>query len=293
MTQQHQHFPWLALIVGLLIGAAGGLYYAWFLNPVELVDVAPSQLVPADQSAYILLISQAYLQDNDLDRAKTRLFTLKVHDLASTVSQEADQALANGRDPDTVRAFTALAEALGGHPRALEIFSLTTQPTSIAENGTPTPTFEGIPTITPTPIVTITPTLLILTSTPTPDIVHETRFNLITLTPIICQDDYLYGQIEVYVNDSDGNGIPGLQVKVEWEGQEDDFYTGLKPEITPGYADFAMEPNKLYKVTLVGLAPAVVGIDSTPCTSDTGSTIIPTYQLVFAPAPDLTETPAP
>jgi hypothetical protein len=300
MTRQPaQRIPWFAIVLGLLIGTGGGLVYAWLVNPVNLVDVAPFQLVSADQEAYIVLISEAYMQDRDLHRARARLEALEIRDPAVLLSDIADTALLNGHDPREIRALATLAEALGGHPQAAELgFTGTIQPTIGAS--TPTPTFEGVPTLTPTLNAgPATATLNIPTSTPTPDFVQETDFDLIS-SDRLCDDDHIGGLIEVLVYNDLEEGIPGLLVKVEWEGQEDNFYTGLKPDISPGYADFLMEPNKLYTVILVGLAEPVVGtVDSAPCTTDSGERITPTFQLVFAPAPDLEteepfiETPAP
>ena len=43
-SSSETRFPWLALVIGLLAGLAGGLYYAWFLNPVQFVNVSPDRL---------------------------------------------------------------------------------------------------------------------------------------------------------------------------------------------------------------------------------------------------------
>jgi hypothetical protein len=279
----------LALVLGLLLGAVGGLAYAWFLNPVSLVDIGPDQLVPEDQRAYVLLISEAYLADRDLDRARARLDALRVRDVAALVSEQADRALLNGDDPSEIRALTALAEALGASPLAAEVFSGTGQPTTAPITATITATFEAMPGLTSTPEnPSATPTLTIPTLTPTPDFLSETELDLIALETV-CEDDYPAGRIEVYVRDALGRGVPGLEIHVDWEDQQDRFFTGMKLEIDPGYSDFQMEPDKLYTVTLVGLAEPVVGISSAPCATPSGQMITPTYQLVYAPASESDE----
>jgi hypothetical protein len=73
---------------------------------------------------------------------------------------------------------------------------------------------------------------------------------------------------------------------VEWEEQQATFFTGLKPDVDPGYADFEMEPNRTYTVTLVGFSEPVLGIDSHACETPSGTAQAPTYQLVFAPTMD-------
>lgn len=277
-----QPFPIFALLTGLIIGVVGGLGYAWFLNPVQLVNVAPSQLPTEDRQAYILLISQAYMQDRRLDKAQARLQALGIREMGQVVAQQADDALSRAADQREIAALTALAQALGANPLAAEIFSSTTQPTRLPNDGSPTATFESMASITPTlNAPTITPTHLIPTSTPTPIRIVETDFNLIDLSAARCDADSTPGRIEIYVEDSDGAGIPGLEIQIVWEGQTDRFFTGLKPEIDPGYADFQMEPNKVYTISLVGLAEAVQGINSAPC-AETG--LMPSYELLFAPA---------
>ncbi len=44
--------------------------------------------------------------------------------------------------------------------------------------------------------------------------------------------------------------LPGTLVIVAWQGGEERFYTGLKPEKGPGYADFAPTPGILYTLRL-------------------------------------------
>jgi hypothetical protein len=290
MRPRRMRFPWLALILGSIIGVGGGLYYAWFLNPVNLVNIAPAQLNADDRELYILLISESYLQDGNLARAQARLASLGLHDPAEAVSVLADSAFLSGGDTGQIRALTTLAEALGGAPLAAEVYSGTTAPTLPGITATITATFEAVPS--PTPPVSLTPSVTPISSTPTPTALVPTASDLDLLARnVICDDDYPAGRIEVYVNTEFERGIPGVEVHVVADsGLADTFYTGLKPEISPGYADFQMEADQVYSVTLVGLTDPVFGIDSTPCVTGSGQSNIPTYQLYFGPAE---ETPEP
>jgi hypothetical protein len=284
MSQRRQPFPWLALLIGLILGAAGGWAYAWFLNPVILINITPQQLVAEDQRQYIILVSEAYLQDHNLDRARVRLNYLGIRgDIAQMIADLADRAMLNGADLRETRALATLAEALGANPRAAEVFSGTAQPTSALEMPTITATFEGMPTITPSlDNPTASPTRVVPTATNTPDFVIETEMQLILRNPV-CDPNYPVGRIEIWVRDALGRGIPGVRIQVEWEGREETLFTGLMPDIDPGYADYQMEePNTRYTVTLVGLAEPVFGIDSTPCP---GLNQLPTFILVFEPEP--------
>jgi hypothetical protein len=271
---------WSLLIIGLIAGIAGGLAYAWFVNPVNYVDISPQQLKAANQQQYVLLVSQAYLHDVDLARAQQRLAALGVPDAAGLVSRQADDAFSKGSSPDQIRALTVLAEALGGHPQSAEVFS----GTAVAPGGTltVTPTFEAIPTLTPS-ATPPPPSPTLPTPTETPVLIPTNATLKLVAIQTLCKASYPAGRLEVYVLDVSGGGIPAVKVAVTWDGGSDTFFTGLKPDVNPGYADFQMEANKTYAVTLVALADPVVGISSAPCKTDTGAAQLPSYQLTFAP----------
>ena len=128
MQEDSPRFPWIALVIGLVIGIAGGLYYGWYINPVDWVNIGPDKLNAEDQQEYILLVSEAYLHEQEIARARARLAALGAKDIAELVSLQADEALLRGDDPNTVRALTTMAEALGGSPMAAEVFSGTSVP---------------------------------------------------------------------------------------------------------------------------------------------------------------------
>ena len=67
---------------------------------------------------------------------------------------------------------------------------------------------------------------------------------------VLC-DDKTGGLLRVYVRDGKGKPLPGIQVAVTWSGGSDRLFTGFKPEVDPGYADFTMKAGEEYSVTLV------------------------------------------
>lgn len=278
--------PFFAVLLGLLFGAAGGLYYAWFVNPVSVTDISPNQLDEENLSGYVLLISEAYLIDQDVDRARARLRTVEATDASGLVAQLADDAFLSADDPQEVRALTILAEALGEAPEAAEVFSGTVVPTSVPL-GTPTATFRPAGQETLTPTRTPRPTLAPIT--PTEPFI-QSDLELVS-REVSCNEDEDVGLIEVIVLDSNGEGLPGLPIRVSWEERDDVFYTGFKPEAGLGFADFEMEPELEYSVEIVSLTDAVSGINSTECTTDSDLLSIPSYQLIFAPDITVIETP--
>jgi hypothetical protein len=276
-----QSFPWGALLVGLLIGIVGGVIYAWFLNPVTFVNIAPDRLSDEDKALYILIVAEAYSAEGDSARAAARLELLDLRDNGEAVAAQADAAFLRGEPPEIVRALTTLAEALGKQPLAAEVFSGTQAGPSTASTlsrpaaePTQSPTAEQVLTPQPGPTLPPAPTLLIA---------PDTQFNL-SVRSVECPDTGEDGQLEVLVTDEFGGGIPGIEIRVQWDTGQDTFFTGLKPEISPGFADFQIEPDQRYSITLIGLSEPVVGIEAARCATQSGQSIPPQIRLVFTPA---------
>ncbi len=76
-----------------------------------------------------------------------------------------------------------------------------------------------------------------------------------------------------------------MQLRLTWPGGENKFYTGFKPEIDPGYADFQMEPDRRYELSLtsvdtVGPIPEIEINPTTLCPT-LPADILPSWQVVF------------
>jgi hypothetical protein len=92
------------------------------------------------------------------------------------------------------------------------------------------------------------------------------------------------GLLRIYVRDRLGEGVPGVEIVVDWSGGQDRFFTGLKPEVDPGYADFEMQPGERYRINPVsvetsGSLPEVT-LSDTLC-PDLPAGVIPSWQVVF------------
>lgn len=259
---------WRPLLIVLAVGLLLGLGYAWFVNPVTYVDVAPNQLGADDQREYLLLIAQSYARDGDLDRARARLSWLGVADVERWVEVRADEALLRGADQRDVAALAGLAAALGGAPMAAGGVSEGVGP---SEAATPLPGVEDAPL----------PTLPAGGSAPTLALpalgAGEASFALIG-RETVCDDPALAGVVAVEVVDASGEGIPGVEVVAAWVGGEDRFFTGLKPERGRGYADFALEDGQVIGVALAGRSDAVSGVGAEGCEGGAAG-----YWLTFGP----------
>lgn len=251
------------LLLGLLVGLAGSLYYAWVINPVVYTDASPARLSERYQAEYILLVSQSLAQDGDWARAQTRLARLNDPDLAGTVDGLLAQFVREQREPEEIRTLAYLARQMGVETQAVALFA----PTPLPELR-PTPTRASLgtavsssPTNTPFPTSLPSPTALPTqpgTSTPEPN------FRLLDQQRL-CRPDEDVNRIEVFTQDAFLNDLAGVEVIVTWQNGRDHFFTGFKPEKGPGYGDFAMEPDISYSVSLAEGSPEVSGLRLEPC----------------------------
>jgi hypothetical protein len=275
-------FSWHAL-AGFLLGIAAGLVYAWVLSPIEYVDTPPSLLREDFKDEYRAAIAAAYRSNGDLERARTRLLSLGDEDPLQAIAMQAQRTLASGGSAQLLGDLALLANALQGNlPETLP-----PSPTRTPRLQTPTIPPEGYTPTTPTQTVTPsrTPTLTI-PNTPTP---RPTR----TPTPTpgkpyillarneICSVKLSEGLLMVYTQNSDGDPVAGAEIIVSWEGGEEHFYTGLKPELGDGYADFTMMPETAYTVRIGGGSETVSDIHAPLCEDKNGESYWGSVRLKF------------
>jgi hypothetical protein len=89
-------------------------------------------------------------------------------------------------------------------------------------------------------------------------------------TRLICNPDQAQPLIQIQVQDAAGQPVPSIELVVTWEGGEDRFYTGLKPELGLGYADFLMMPEVLYSLRLAEGGQAINDISAAECLLEDG-----------------------
>jgi hypothetical protein len=270
------------LVLGLALGVGAGLAYAWYIQPVGLTETRPASLRADYQAEYIQLVAQAFAVDGDATRARTRLKQLGNTDPTERVIALAQQLLAANGDAESVRALGQLAAVLGAAP-------VTPTPLAVDQTATPSTPTEP-PTVTPTPTASATPT-----PSPIPSI---TPIPLPTLEPsptpigalyfveqqIVCDPSATVSLIQVLATDAQYRPVPGVEVLVEWAGGSgfDHFFTGLKPDRSPGYGDFMMSPHTVYTVRLAtNPAEAVTGLVIPECQTAAGQKYAGSWALVF------------
>jgi hypothetical protein len=262
-----------------VLGLAAGLFITWQLWPVEYYNTDPIDLRQEHKDDYVVMIAAAYAQDSDLETAASRLEILGFEEPTQVVLGLFQRYGEAGYTEET-RSLARLAYDLGIEDVALlpyiEQPTSTPEPTATPEP-TPTETVAPPPTVTPTevppePTATATetppePTATVTATepappptntptappedTPTPTVAVDFDYQLVERSDLGCTSDGDGDYILVQVNDENGRGVAGVEVLVKGSGVEDTFFTGLKPEVDPGFADFLVTAPGTYTVEVM------------------------------------------
>ncbi|HNN14888.1 MAG TPA: hypothetical protein PKL78_15105 [Anaerolineales bacterium] len=271
--------------IALLIGLGLGLLYSWRISPVTYVDANPAILRADFKDQYRIAIAASYAATQDLARAQSRLGLLGDPDPIAELSAQAQRMLAQGESFEAVQPLAQLAT------------DLTQGFTSNPIAPTPFPTFS-------TPVAQFTPTLTdstqdvaeaTETTAPQPTLSFEQTalapVNLETITPrptstptagpgapfalvsqeTICDPGQIRGLMQFMLQDSRRKEVPGVEIIVTWNAGEDRFFTGFKPELGDGYADFVMQENVVYNIRIVTGGSFVSNISAPACTDPNGA----------------------
>lgn len=260
-----QRGPWY-LLFGLTIGLGLGLLISWGIAPVTYTDTAPVSLQTQFKDQYRLMIARAYQANGDVGRAQSRLALLGDPDPGAALLAQADRLLVAGDPDQAAAALLALAEALG-EPVVYPTAAATSTPTAAATappGGRPTPTRR--PTSTPTAVFSPTPR-----PTPTPTPTLGAYFTVIVQEEV-CNPALTPGLLQIEVQDASRQPIAGMEIIVTWPGGQERLFTGLKPELGNGYADFRMAPGVPYAVRLLpDSVPAASDLRAPTCIADGSS----------------------
>ena len=252
---------WFPFLIGIGLGLAGGLYYAWIINPVEYTDTAPDSLRADFRADYLALIASAYASTDDLLRARTRLALFSELDPGTELAALAQQRLASGFSEVEAAALARLAADLTSPPRS------------------PVSTPTGGPFTPATPVPSPLPS-----STPRPSPTPGAPFTLASQEKV-CDPLLSAPLIQVEVSDAAEGGVPGVEIIVVWDAGEDHFFTGLKPELGQGYADFTMSEGVNYTLRLADTAQLVTDLTTHPCEQPDGTPYLGSWLIQFHQSP--------
>ena len=304
--------PTLHLILALLAGLGLGLAYSWMISPVTYVDANPAILRADFKDQYRVVIAVSYAASHDLARARARLQLLSDTDPVAELSAQAQRMLGAGKSLDQVQPLAQLATDLQqgfasvsstntpfvGVPFASTPFISTpftavvntpNLETPVMEETTPTTTEFLEPTLIPTlptlsfvqtPLAPQTITIPTLRPTSTPKPAPGAPFTLVGQDKV-CDAGLKPGLLQFILMDSHHRQVAGIEITVTWAKGADRFFTGFKPELGDGYADFIMQADTVYSIRVVEGGSFVPNISAPACTDANGATYLGGLLLTF------------
>lgn len=285
----------LHLIFALLIGFGLGLAYSWFLSPVTYVDANPAILRADFKDQYRVVIAASYQSTQDLARARARLNLLGDVDPIGALSAQAQRMLASGESFEKVRPLAQLATDLQLGYVSVPI-TVTPLPTSFStpEVESTVEETEASPNVTEEAIIVTSLPTVFFEQTPLIPTFSETITPrpTATFTPAPGAPFALVGQetvcdpsapalMQLMFMDSRRREIPGVEIIATWNQGEDRFFTGFKPELGNGYADFIMQADTIYNIRIVTGGSSVQNVFAPACTEPNGFSYLGGVVLTF------------
>lgn len=289
-----RRFPWLLLttLLALLLGLGAGLAYAWVISPLNLTSSSPNLLRSDFKDQYRSIIAASYAATGNLPRAEARLSLLGDKNTIEALNAQAQRVTASGEFTQADQ-LAALALALENGTEAQPPFVV--PPTSTPDEA------ESEPDVTVPP----SPEDLPLVFTETPQAVStqpaETQPPAITATPrptrtqpptqgapfrligqdTVCDPNLPQGLLQIIVFNSNRRQLAGIKIIITWDTGGEEFFTGLKPELGNGYADFLMFPDTSHAVQLAVGSEIATDLVPPPCRTPDGESYLGGYKLTF------------
>ncbi len=265
------------LLTGLILGLVLGIVYSWVIAPVKEVDTHPNLLRSDYKDIYRELISKAYQANNNLPRAEARLELLGDQDPALSLAAQAQRYLAESGDNQTAKILANLSAALqqaaitaetplpapspspGENLSSSGTLESSSDSSGTAAGRTPTPGEESAePTLTPT-------------NSP-PFILQDSS--------AICDPTLGEPLIQVIATDGEGEGVPGVGLEISLGADPKEvFYTGLKPELGLGYADYLAEPGLTYQLEVPDSGLLIPDIEVPSCQTEEGDSYWGSWEI--------------
>ncbi|HSL30018.1 MAG TPA: hypothetical protein VK900_12525 [Anaerolineales bacterium] len=286
-----------AVLLALLVGAGLGVAYTWVLAPRSITDASPLSLRDDFKDQYRAAIAAAYAATGNLPRAQARLTLVGDPDPVQALNAQAQRMRAGSAGGGFGHAdqVAALASALNGDSSGAPVRTLTPEteePVAIERTATVNPlelTDEVISDETPAEpetgeIVETLPAETLIPPTPRP--AH-------TFTPepgepfalvgeeTVCDPNLPDGLLQVLVLNRSRRQLPGIEILITWDSGSERFFTGLKPELGNGYADYLMSPSNIYTVQLASGSDVALGLTSPTCQNPDGETFSGSIKLTF------------
>lgn len=281
------------IIITLLLGLGLGLAYSWIFSPLHVVDASPIALRADFKDAYRSAIAASYGATNNLARAQARLALLGDSNSLDALNSQAQRLIASGEFAQADQ-VVALAIALENGTTVVAVPTVTsTADNTVAVVKEVTATlpppppdlpfqFTETPQSTDPQIIETQPVINTATPRPTRTLIPTVGapFTLIA-QDTVCDATLPDGLLQVLVFNSNRRQIAGAKIIITWNSGEEQFFTGLKPEISHGYADYTMSPNIAYTVRLASGSDIASELTAPTCQTPSGETFIGGIKLTF------------
>lgn len=282
-----RRIAWIALSA-LLIGLGIGLTLAWVVFPLGAVNSSPGALRTDFKDQYRSAIAAAFASNGNLERARARLELLDDADAIVALNAQAQRMLADNKT-EQASDVAALAAALAqGNAYVAPVLITSTpysyptpQPTAAEDGALSAPTaFDDfaspVPETSPTQIVVEATARPTQTRIPT----QSAPFALIG-QEALCDANLPDGLLQILVLNANRKQLPGAEVHIAWAGGKESFFTGLKPELGNGYADFIMTPDVSYTIQLALGSDVAAALLAPSCKASNGALFTGGFKLTF------------
>lgn len=283
-----RRIPW-DILLALLAGLGLGLVYAWLLSPLRVTSADPLALRADFKDSYRSAIAASFAATGNLPRAQVRLGLLGDPDPVEALNAQAQRMLANNETFEQADEVAALAAALQNGSEDLP----TSAPTQVAKEielavtdtvSPSTPDIQFIATETSQSTQALETEAVIIPATPRPTQTPPPTLGapfVLTAQDSICDTNLPDGLLQVLVLNSNRRQMPGMQINISWEGGEEPFFTGLKPELGNGYADYIMKADTVYTVQLGAGSDVAAGLTAPTCQAPNGESYLGGIKLTF------------
>jgi hypothetical protein len=97
----------------------------------------------------------------------------------------------------------------------------------------------------------------------------------------VCNPSLTAGLLQIVVLDQGRQPMPGVEISITWTSGEEHFFTGFKPEISAGYADYVMQADTTYSLLVARSGSPVSGLSAPSCLQSGGQTYLGGLKLTF------------
>jgi hypothetical protein len=96
-----------------------------------------------------------------------------------------------------------------------------------------------------------------------------------------CDPSLPDGLLRITVLNASGKPVAGAGLVISWPGSEETFYTGFKPELGDGYADFVMQPDITYSLRMTVPSASAENLRAPACRTDEGTPYLGSIEIIF------------